>query len=90
MPEKKYSINSDRVVWRDIEGEAVILNLDTGYYYNLNAIGSLIWRLLDEKKDISKIIETISKDYNISVNRAKKDLDSLISDLKKEKLLLVK
>jgi len=90
MPEKKYSINSDRVVWRDIEGEAVILNLDTGYYYNLNAVGSLIWQLLEEKKDISKIIETISKDYNISANRAKKDLDSLISDLKKEKLLLVK
>lgn len=90
MSEKRYCINSDRVVWRSIEGEIVVLNLDTGYYYSLNPVGSLIWQLLSDNKDTSKIIEKISQDYNIALARAKKDLNELISDLKKEKLILVK
>ncbi|MBM3248187.1 MAG: PqqD family protein [Candidatus Omnitrophica bacterium] len=87
---KKYSVNSDRVVWRNIDGEAVILNLDNGFYYTLNEIGTLIWQMLNMHKDAAQITQRISQDYNISEQRAKKDLDSLISDLKKEKLLLVK
>jgi hypothetical protein len=90
MLNKQYSINSDKVVWRNIDGEAVILNLDSGYYYSLNEVGTLIWQLLSEKKDTIRIIEAVRKEYSATESKIKKDLDSLIKDLTKEKLIICK
>ena len=33
-----------------IEGEAVVMNLDTGMYYSLNPAASLIWQKITERK----------------------------------------
>ena len=39
---------SEDVVSRDLEGEAVILNLDSGTYFGLDRVGTRIWSLLQE------------------------------------------
>lgn len=41
-----YAINRTSVVSDVIEGEAVIINLDTGRYYGLNETGSVLWSVL--------------------------------------------
>lgn len=41
-----YAINRTSVVSDVIEGEAVIINLDTGRYYGLNETGSVLWGVL--------------------------------------------
>ncbi len=39
----------DEVIFRELDGEAVILNLDTGIYFGLDAVGTRIWRLIEER-----------------------------------------
>jgi hypothetical protein len=34
------------VVWRELDGEIVLLNVVTGLYYGLDAAGAPVWRLL--------------------------------------------
>ena len=38
------TINSENVVSRELEGEAVILNLESGVYFGLNEVGTRIGR----------------------------------------------
>jgi hypothetical protein len=33
-------------VWRDVDGEVVVLNVMTGQYYGLDDVGSHVWRLI--------------------------------------------
>jgi|AACY02.3.fsa_nt_gi hypothetical protein len=40
------SIAATRVVSEVIEGEAIIIDMDTGTYFNANGTGSLLWSLL--------------------------------------------
>ena len=40
------SIPATRVVSEVIEGEAIIIDMDTGTYFNANGTGSLLWSLL--------------------------------------------
>src|SRR5438045_2839748 len=44
----KFEIHPD-VVWREIDGEVVLLNVVTGLYYGLDEVGSSVWRLLAGK-----------------------------------------
>ena len=40
------------VVFRELDGEAVILNLETGLYFGLNEMGTRIWQRLDAHGEV--------------------------------------
>lgn len=41
-----YRVNDEKVVWRVVDGEAVLLHADTSAYYGLNRVGTLMWETL--------------------------------------------
>lgn len=45
---------SDGVTWRDLGGDVVILNVETGVYFGLDGSGGQIWRELVEHGSIEK------------------------------------
>ena len=45
------------VVSRDLEGETVILNLDTGLYFGLDAVGTTIWNRIRERSSLRDVLE---------------------------------
>ena len=51
------------IVFRDLAGEEVILNLGTGMYFGLNAVGTQIWRLIREGCSSEQIVATLLKEY---------------------------
>jgi len=43
MLSKKYRINESKAISETIDGEAIIVNLDTGFYYSANKTATIIW-----------------------------------------------
>ena len=82
-----YTIDKDKATYRVIDGEAVILNLDNGYYYSLNEVGTRIWEAIDKKKSLNKILDSFKEEYQVPAEQLKNDLLGLIKDLEKEKLI---
>jgi coenzyme PQQ synthesis protein D (PqqD) len=77
------------VVFRDLTGEAIILNLGTGMYFGLNAVGSQIWRLISEGYSSEQIIATLLEEYEIDEARVQKDLDILLEQLRDAGLITI-
>lgn len=69
------------IVFRDLAGEAVILNLGTGMYFGLNAVGTQIWRLISEGCSSEQIAATFLEEDEIAKARVQKDLDILLEQL---------
>lgn len=84
---QKYTIDTDKVSWRVIDGEVVILNLDNGNYYDLNAVGTQIWNAITQKKSLGQILETLKNEYPAEEKRLENDLKKILLDLEKEKLI---
>lgn len=85
---RKYTINKDKITYRIVDNEAVILNLDTGEYYSLDATGTFIWKLLEKKAGIDELSDKVANEYGISEKEAMRDLKSLIKDLVLEEMVL--
>ena len=83
----QYYVDPNKIVWRRIDEEVIILNLDSGIYYSLNKTGSFIWDLLIQEKDIEDIILHVSQDYGISEAIARKDTLYIINNLEKDLLI---
>lgn len=84
----KYRVNSSLATWRVLDGEAVIINNETSYYYSLNKTGTYIWSLLvDDEMSVDEIIESVSSEYGLDGEAIKQDITAILDNLYKEKLV---
>lgn len=84
----KYRVNSDVATWRVLDGEAVIINNETSYYYSLNKTGTYIWSLLvDNEMSIDEIIECVGSEYDMSGEEIREDISAILDNLYKERLV---
>ena len=86
-PLKTYHKNPE-VVTTELEDGAILLNLNTKYYYNLNETGLSIWQALDESGDPETITTKLTDAYDIDRKQASAYLDELLEDLEKEGLII--
>ena len=77
----------DEVIFRELDGEAVVLNLDTGIYFGLDAVGTRIWRLLEEHKSLRLVLDTLVDEYDAAPDRLQRDLLAFIERLNGKGLL---
>jgi hypothetical protein len=79
---------SPDVVFRDLDGEAVILDLVSGTYFGLNEVGTRVWRLVDEGRDPAQIIDLVAAEYEADRDTIARDVARLIDDLKARRLIV--
>jgi hypothetical protein len=79
-------------VTREIAGETVIVPVkgdvgDLNSIYTLNEIGTLIWQLIDGKKSVSQIIESIYSAYEVTREEAEEDAVDFLKSLEEAGLI---
>jgi hypothetical protein len=65
----------------DLAGEAVILNLKSGVYYGLNAVGARIWQLIQAPRTVASVWETLHSEYEVEPDRCAQDVMALLQAL---------
>ncbi len=80
---------SGEQVSSEIDGETVSLNLKSGIYYSLNAVGSRIWQILQESSSVRDIRETIVEEFEVAAERCERDVLRLLSELAAKGLIEV-
>jgi hypothetical protein len=73
----------------DLSGEAAILNLKSGIYYGLDAVGARIWNLLQEARAVKEIRDTLVQEYDVEADQCEKDLLALLGELLSKELIEV-
>jgi hypothetical protein len=75
------------VVSRELDGEAVILDLESGTYFGLDPVGTRIWSLLQKNGSLRETFEMIQQEYEVEPNRLEEDLLRLVKELYAKGLL---
>jgi hypothetical protein len=78
---------ADDVVFRDVAEESVLLNLTTGTYFGLDAVGTRLWHILAEHGSTASVIDTLLAEYDVDGPRLQKDAEALIDQLLAKGLL---
>lgn len=76
-------------IFTDLAGEAAILNLHTGVYYGLDAVGTRIWNLLQQPRTVGAIREDLLQEYDVPADRCEHDLVRLLQELANAGLIQV-
>ena len=68
-------------VFSDLAQEVAILNLKSGVYYGLDAVGARIWHLIQESGRVEAILQALLRQYDVEPERCERDLLRLLQDL---------
>jgi hypothetical protein len=74
-------IPSKNAVFRDLDGEAVILRLDSGTYFGLNAVGTRIWQLMERHGRLAAVLDDLCAEYDAAPDVLERDLLDLVGRL---------
>jgi len=73
--------------WRVIEGEAVILSLDSKVFRGLNAVGSRVWELIDGRRSVDEIVTRIVAEFEVTPEVAARDVGAFVDQLLDKQLV---
>lgn len=80
---------SKDVVFHDLQGEMVLLNLKTGVYFGLDPVGSRIWHLLQAHPSLQKVLDSLVEEYDTTEAGCAQDLLSFTARLREKGLVEV-
>ena len=77
----------DDVLFQELKGEAVLLNLKTGVYLGLNQLGTRIWQLLQADGSLDRAKEVILREYDVTPEKCAQDLLDLVQQMEQQGLV---
>ena len=72
---------SEDAVFRELDGQSVLLNLATGMYFGLDAVGTHVWQLAAENGSLRWISQRLAEEYDAEPAAIEHDLLALADTL---------
>ena len=86
-----YAINEKDVTFRVLDDGAVIVHCESGYYYTLNATGTLLWQLLTERERThQELVVELARVCEQDEAAVAADVQQHLDDLLRENLVIVR
>jgi hypothetical protein len=80
----------ETVLFRELDGESVLLNLNTESYLGLDDVGTRIWMLITTLPSIQAAYEVLLAEYNVSPEVLRKDVEVLLGQMLEHGLVELK
>ena len=82
------SVPADVLV-QEMQGESVLLNLNSGRYFGLNEVGTRIWKACTTSASLQEATDALVSEYDVEPERLRQDLLELVEKLVGHGLLAV-
>ncbi|HEO97908.1 MAG: PqqD family protein [Campylobacterales bacterium] len=82
-------IFADTVFAQEVDGEMVLLDMNSENYFGLDGVGTDIWKAIEEKKVLKEVLETLLEQYDVEEEVLKNDLFTFVKKLQENGLVEV-
>lgn len=85
--DRSFAVDGARVVHETVDGETILIDLETGTYYSLAGSGSEIWELLISGTSLECAADALSRRYPSDATEARLAVRQFADGLAQEQLL---
>jgi hypothetical protein len=78
---------SETVLAAHLEGEAVLLDMESKHYFRLNGTGAFIWKALERGSSREEIVADLTATFTVTAEEAAGELDRLLEELAESGLI---
>lgn len=62
------------IMTADMNGATVMLDIETGKYFNLGEVGGRIWELLEQPTSVKDLVSTLVQEYDVAEEKCLEDI----------------
>lgn len=70
-----------------VDGEEVILHLETDTYFGVDGAGIVVWEHLTDEPTVAELVDAVQSEYDIGRERAAEDVRSFLTELRESDLV---
>ncbi|HEY0392818.1 MAG TPA: PqqD family protein [Solirubrobacterales bacterium] len=78
---------TERVVYGDVPGETVLLDVDADIALRLNSTGAWIWEQLEQSQSVGQLARGLAERFEIDEGRARDDVVAFAREMTRRGLL---
>ena len=78
---------SPDVVAREVGGETMLLDLASGTYFGLDAVGSRVWQALEDGSSLTEACDKVAAEYDVARDQLESDVLALAGRLLEQGLV---
>jgi hypothetical protein len=82
------ALANERLVWREVDDQVIVLDKGTGHYLSINDSGALLWRQIAEGATRAELVARLRDDCELHEQAAARDVQAFISMMQEHGLLL--
>lgn len=71
----------DHVLFRELDGEAVLLDLEGEMYFGLDEVGTRVWHGLSDSGTAEAALEAVLQEFDVSREVLERDVATLLEEL---------
>lgn len=75
------------ILTADMDGSKVMMDIETGKYYNLGETGGAVWELLEGPMTLESLVDRLIREYNVSRETCMADVQSFLGALMERGLI---
>jgi hypothetical protein len=75
------------IVWREIDGEVVVLDLEGSAYFTVSRSGRTLWPLVVGGTSVEELADQLVERFSLERDVAERDVRSFLDSLEREGLL---
>jgi hypothetical protein len=72
---------SPEVLCQEVNGEMVLLDLRSEFYFGLDATGTRIWQLLQSGLSVQELVKKMMDEFNVDKETLESDVNVLLAKL---------
>jgi hypothetical protein len=84
-----YYIQNKEVIQSRIGDEIVMLDVESGFYFGLNSIASVIWDMMKEKVDLDTLVVALMQKFDVDKSTCVSDTLELLGQMAEKKIIRV-
>ncbi len=65
----------------EVDGELVMIHVETGKFFSLKGVGLEIWQRLDSQPDLDEICKDLVTEYGIAQSECLQSVDAFVAQL---------
>lgn len=77
-------------MFTDVGGTIITMNIESGYYHELNPVASRIWQIIETPQSVGTICEHLVQEYDVDADDCVRDVVEFLADFDTLKLVEIK
>lgn len=83
----KYARRVQNIIWKEVAGKGILLDLRDGAYFEVDPLGLLIWKRCDGKVSLGETAQWMFHRFRVSPKRATEDIEDFVAQLERRKMV---